>query len=298
MRPRWRLSRAATFVLLMTLAALTALMPPRWTAWTGRLLQPLAWIQWIAGAGSRSAIRNLSAAPDEPTVSRRAYEELQDALADRQRQLEHQQATLQALAERVDELTGLRGQLQDPSMKIVLATVLGGDTSPARGGLTITPGALRGLAPGQWVVAGRPLDPNEVATGRQLLARHWVIGRVAQAHTHVGRVRLATDAGFTPVEVRLAQVTPDGQVMFAERRAVLEGAGGRMMIRQAVEDYFANGYREVFIELPGTIPTTLLIGRVVSARPRSDSPLHYDLEVEPPAPARRLTHVYVLVQDV
>src|SRR5690606_32284116 len=97
-----------------------------------------AWIQWIAGAGSRSAIRNLSAAPDEPTVSRRAYEELQDALADRQRQLEHQQATLQALAERVDELTGLRGQLQDPSMKIVLATVLGGDTSPARGGLTIT----------------------------------------------------------------------------------------------------------------------------------------------------------------
>lgn len=290
-----RLRHPTTFAILMLLAAAASLLPGRWTRWTGNLLQPVAWVQWVVSGGTRAAIRNALTPPTGAVVPQKDYDRLEETVDELHRQIQHQQLALDDLERRFDELTGVREQLRDDSTRIVLATVVGGDTAAGREALVISPGALRGIAVDQWVVAGRPLDPDETATGRELLLRGWVIGRVADARNHVARVRLCTDPAFGPVPVWLGKLGSNGRVELAENACVLEGiGGGKMIIRQATQDYFAAGYTYVMVRFPGSVPVILTVGTVTSSRIRSDSPLHYDLDVAPAGNARALTHVYVL----
>lgn len=290
-----RLTRPGVFALLMLAAAITSLLPPRWTSWTGNLLQPLAWVQWLASGTTRTSAEQLAKPLSGQTVPIESYQQLQQQLAEATRQLEHQLATLDALAQRVDELTGLRDQLRDAAMHIILGRVIGGDTAPGRETLVITPGSLGGLAVGQWVVAGRRVDRTETATGRELVARQWLIGRIADVQTHIARVRLTTDPAFGPIKVWLAKPFAGGPLERFNQPCVLEGAGaGRMIIRQSVLDAVTAEYTHVLMRIPGPVPVFLTTGQVVAARPRSDSPLHFDLDIRPPGDARRLEVVYVL----
>lgn len=280
----------------MLAATVTSLLPVRWTRWTGNLLQPLAWVQWVVSGGTRTAIHNALSPPTGAVVPLDEYESLDATVDGLRRQVLHQQLALDALGRRFDEVTGLREQLRNDSTRIVLATIVGGDTATGRETLNISPGALRGVAVGQWVVAGRPLDPEETATGRQLLLRGWIIGQIADARNHVAHVRLSTDPVFGPIRVSLARLGADDSFELAPNACVLEGAGrGRMVIRQATRDYLADGYSDVLVEMAGSTPVVLAVGRLTGSRVRSDSPLHYDLTVEPVASVRDLTHAFVLI---
>ncbi len=280
----------------MLAAAAASLLPVRWTRWTGNLLQPLAWVQWVVLGSTRAGMHNALTPPTGAVVPLHEYESLDATVDGLRRQILHQQLALDELGRRFDEVTGLRGQLRDGSTRIVLATVVAGDTAAGRETLTISPGALRGVAVDQWVIAGQPLDPQETATGRALLLRGWVIGRVADVRNHVAHVRMCTDAAFGPIRVSLGKLDEDGSFEMAPNECVLHGAGrGRMVIRQATRDYLAAGYVDVMVKLGGSTPVVVSVGQVTGSRTRSDSPLHYDLDVTPVARTRDLTHVYILV---
>ncbi len=293
-----RLNRVSLFTVLMVAALVTATLPTRWTAWSGRVMQPLAWAQYLGGWLTRRPVELVEDQLLEGrSVPLREYLALEDQLADLRRQLRHQTLSLQALGERIDELTGLRDQLRDASARIISARVLSGDSSSERETLTISVGQLRGVEVGDWVVAGQRIA-DASATGREVVWRQWLVGQISEVQPHVSRVRLATDRSFGPIQVVIGRTGDDGRPVLAEDICVLQGlGGGRMVIRQATEDYLAAGYTFAAVRLPAAVPLALTIGELTASRVRTDSPMHHDLELHPPGRVASQTMAYVLRFD-
>lgn len=289
-----RPSKPTLFAILMVASACVALLPARWTGCVNGVAQPLGWFQWAVSGGARRTLEHFQGlgvpppTPAEVRELRRQNEELA-------RRLRHQQVTIAQLESRIAELTGLREQLDDHRAKIILASVVAGDASPRRDTLTISRGQRHGVRLGDWVAAGSPAaeyDPAE--TGRDLLLRQWLIGRVSEVYPYLSRVQLTTDAQFGPQRVWTARPTPEGSWELGAAESVLRGLGnGRMRIDRASENFLEAGQTVVLVPLVHPRPLALAVGRIVGAR-RLETGLHYDLEVEPWGDARRLGHVYVI----
>jgi hypothetical protein len=138
------------------------------------------------------------------------------------------------------------------------------------------------------------MDANR--TGRELLARQWIIGRISEVHPFTARVRLMSDPTFTRQRVRLAKPLADGALAVSDRECLLYGASqrGHMTIIQAPADFYKEGYTAVLIPAEAGLPSTFLAGFVTGSTPVPNAPLHFDLDVAPPAAARELTRVFVL----
>lgn len=290
-----RPSKPTVFAILMVAAALAALLlPAGWSSCASGMAQPLGWFQWITSSGTRGSVdRAKSLAAPRPTRAevrrlRRQNEELAQ-------KLRHQQATIAQLERRVANLAGLRTQIGDVHAKIILASVVGGDTSPQRETVTISRGREHGVKLGDWVAAGVGSDERDpTGTGRDLLLRQWLVGRVSEAQPYLSRVQLATDPHFGPQRVWTARPTTDGTWQLANSECGLESLGnGRMRIDRASEDYLATGYTIVLVPLAHPRPMALAIGRIVASEMLGTG-LHYDLEVEPWGNPRMLSHVYVI----
>jgi cell shape-determining protein MreC len=284
MRARTRLpSKATLFAVLMALAAILALLPARWTSWSRGLVQVLGLSQWAVSAAARAVVPDARpASPHTPEL---------DAL---RRQVAHQAVELRELRARLEEVSGLQNQLRDPRTQILIAPVLGYDAAPHRQTLLLGRGAAAGVRVGQWVAAGAGRGAAG-ASGRELLGRQWLIGRVAEAQPHVCRVLLASDPDFK-VPVMLVRLRPDGVAEVAPGGCVLEGRGrGQMRISQAPGDYSKQGYTIVVAGSAGGLPAPLSIGQVVSSAPMEESALHFNLEVAPWSAARDLGHAYVIL---
>jgi len=290
-----RIPPSRHFLLLMTASAVAVLLPSRFTDWTSRLLEPLIWVEWSIGAGLREGGRRLNDAFGTRYVPRGEFEDLQRENEDLRRRIAQQDLALRDLARLVDELSALRAQI-NPQARIIRATCVSLDASPMRASLIISAGAVHGVAAGDWVAAGpRTWTGDSSGRGDIDLARHWVLGRVSKVDPHRSRVQLASDPRFGPVRVYAARLDPGGQSRRAEEPCLLYGlGGGRMEIRSATANYLEDGYDHVVLPLPEVRPTFLTIGRLVSARPRPETALHYDLEVMPPGSVAEVTHVYVL----
>lgn len=293
-------SRGTTFWILMVASALSAfLLPMWWTQWGRGLFQPIALIQMPATA----ATRQVQNAARKTTTRRISADEARQLRAENEalrRQVGATRELLRQTEARLEDLTGLRGQLPDDHVEIIVAPVVGYDASPRRETLLIAKGRQRqwsrAVATAQWVLAVSAPRPewDEDATLRDLLHREWIVGRVTEVQTRTARVQLATDPAFT-TEVRLARVLADGTWLYAEERCLLRGTGGgSMIITQATANYHENDYRMVVVPASPELPTPFSIGCVVSARQRRDSPQHYDLAVKPWSPVGQLTHVYVV----
>ncbi|MBU0637494.1 MAG: hypothetical protein KKB50_01410 [Planctomycetes bacterium] len=298
MNMRLRLpSRSAAFVILMVGAALLALLPVAWTGWVRGVVQPLGWVQWTLSSTVRGADASLRSVGGED-CSLEHVRWLEAEHEGLKRQLGHQQLRIAGLEERVTDATGLREQLRDERVWLIIAPVVAHDASPRRETITIGRGS-RSAGPvrvGQWVAAGARLaerDPEE--TGRELLMRQWLIGRVCEVWPYKSRVQLATDEQFEPLVVRPAKTLADGTWQPAEQDCALIGCGsGRMLIDRATVDYYATGATTVLVPASADLPAALTIGRIVSSQPIAEAPLHYDLEVRPWGDPRRLSYVYVI----
>ena len=295
MRPsQWRLTKPGVFAILMVAAAVLALLPAGWTSCVDGLMQPVSPITWLFAGGARGAragAQNLAA--PQPT-----REQLQLLRGERERLARQvgQQAILIAEMERIiADLCGLRDQLSEQRARIIFASVVGADPSPQREVLTISKGARHGVQVGDWVAAGiPPAQRPPAATGRELLLQQWLVGVVDEVQPHVSRVQLTTDAQFGTQLAWAAQPLPDGTWAVAERQCGLVGLGeGRMRIDRAATDYLAAGYTIVLVPLSHPQPLALVAGRIVAAEPL-ETGVHYDLQVEPWAAARNLSHLYVI----
>jgi hypothetical protein len=137
-------------------------------------------------------------------------------------------------------------------------------------------------------------------SGRQLLMRQWLIGRVSEVQPYTARVRLVSDPKFGASQagepVCLARRLADGRWQPTPAKYVLSGRGsGRGVISRADADYWSLGY-ELVLATPGPdLPVTLSIGRIVGSRRLEESALHFDLDVQPLGDVRALSWVYVIL---
>lgn len=291
-----RLSKPAWFALLMSLSALSLLLPPRCTAWAGGVLQPLGWLQWSAGAATRRAAYTLRESLAEP-VPRSQLEAAETENRTLRQQLNIQREIIRRLEAQLAEVSGIAGQLRDPGVRIHIATVIGHDASPARQSLLIARGAADGIHPGDWVIAGQSdeaRDPH--ATGAELLMRQWLVGMIETAHRYTSRVRLVSDPAFGPLRVWAARWGELG-LELAAREALLYGTGRGACIRASPENIVETGFTIVVARPPTRMPIFLPLGQARRARPLRESALHYDVDVVPWGQAANLTHVYVLSSD-
>jgi cell shape-determining protein MreC len=295
MRPSLRRpSKPTVFAILMVGAALVALLPVPWTGCSGGVMQPLGWLAWAFSSSTRQA-RETAEDLTGPSPTREELEKLHRDNEELAWKLGHQQVEIAKLEQQVSDLSGLRDQLNGLPAKIIFASVVAGDAAPRRETLTISKGRRDGVRPGDWVAAGvRPAQRDPAATGRDLLLRQWLIGRVADVQPYLSRVQLATDAQFGTERAWAAKVLADGTWQVADSPCGLEGLGdGRMRVREASEDYLATGHTVVLVPLAHPRPTALAIGRIVASETLKTG-LHYDLEVEPWGNPRTLWCVYVI----
>ena len=293
-------SKSATFAILMVAAAISAfVLPARWTTGLRGLLLGLILLLWPASTATREVaepVREFTQ-PEIPQARAHALEAENQQL---KRALAQAAQTIQDLTAQFATVTGLRGQLQDGDTMIVIAPVVAYDANPRRDTLEIhlTEAARGRVRVGQWVAAGTAMDTTQAeASGRELLQREWLIGRVSEVHLRVARVQLSTDPGFR-VEVRTACVSSDGRVELAREGCILDGIGkGQMLISQATQDYFHAGFEVVIVPASQELPINLSIGRINTSVKRLDSPQHFDLTVLPWGRVPALTHVYVICPE-
>ncbi len=297
MTARMRLpSKSGTFLILMTASCVSAfILPEAWTSWIRRPFQLTGLVSWGVSGATRTVRERVAEAHSD------AEDRLQARIDELQRQVLNQQVLLGEMQTQLDHITGIRDQMPFSNVSIVLAEVTGFDADPQRESLQIkVAGDLyRRLRPGQWVAAGRPRSEREGASGLEFLPREWLIGRISEVHNLLARVQLATDPAFRTL-VRVGQVTPADEtgawgLTMTPDRWMLQGQGeGRMLITQAEANYYEQGLRVVGVPPSRELPTPFVLGRLVGARRREDSPMHYDLQVEPWGSVESLSHVYVL----
>lgn len=278
----------------MAAAALLALLPGRWTRCADGLGQPVSPLTWILSSGTRHARETLKSV-GQPTPTREGFEQLRRQNRRLAQQVGQQQLLIGEMERQVAELSGLRDQLADSRARIIFASVVGGDTSPQRETITISKGRRHGVEQGDWVAAGAPpAERDPAATGRDLLLRQWLIGRVDEVQPYLSRVQLTTDPHFGPQRVWTARALADGTWQLADQQCGLTGSGsGIMRIDRASKDYRAADYTIVLLPLAYPQPMAMAIGRVVGSQ-TLETGLHYELEVEPWDDPYTLSYVYVI----
>ncbi|MCA9243245.1 MAG: hypothetical protein KDA32_04760 [Phycisphaerales bacterium] len=283
-------TRSAVFGILMAASAVAAVLPARWTAWARAALTPLHFAQ--------EGLTDVGVVVATPEGRHKlTTEEMIEALTERE-ELRRQNlaltATLEQLRERVDELSDIREQIQDHA-RFTIARVISCTASPNEMVLRIDQGQNARVQKGDWVAAGVAPERRGELSGRDLLMRSWLVGRVIEVGLYHSLVRCATDARFEDISVRVARKKPDGGWDILDRPLYLAGRGnGRMALIEADENFYEEGYRLVIAPIGGHYPAMTPLGELVRAQRTESSPLHYDIEALPIGTARDLRWVYVV----
>ncbi len=279
-RPR----RATLFVYLMCLAAVGALLPRTYTQWIAVPVQLVAYI--------REPLRRLTSATVTSTVGGSSAEvEERSSL---ERLVLHQQMLLAQRDELLATISGIRQGFPDGEGSVWVARVLAFDGQPSGGSLLIGRGSNHGIERGMWVAAGQRHDATEMP---DRLYRGWLVGRVSSVQPMTSRVQLTTATSFACAVVAAKELA-DGMIQVEPQPMELRGAGrGQMVIRQATRNYSTDGIDLILGQAGPDLPSPMLIGRITGASGRNDSPLHFDLTVEPVGDYRLLETVYVIVAD-
>lgn len=288
-RPR-RWSTARTFVALLVLAAIMSILPSRWTGGLRNLAQPLQWVVTPVSSLTRALTRRGSTLA-ENTLSPvdAALQEENERLS---RQLGHFSLEVAQLREEIDRLSGVRGAIGDENARILIARVVGPVSDGQRDALRLSRGEFQGVTKGQWVVAGLR-NADDGLSGRELLARQWLIGRIDEVYTQESVVQLTTDREFREV-VQLARPTDDGGWELLPTQMPVYGTGDKLEIRQAAADYLAAGAPIVVAPASSQLPMPMTIGRIVKSERLEATQLHFNLTVQPWGPARQLEYVYII----
>ena len=291
----WWPTKPTAFAILMVSTAVLALLPTRWTGCAASVTQPVSPLTWVLSSFVRNA-RTTSDNITSSTPSVEQFRQLEQLNQNYELQLQQQAVMITELEDIIRDVTGLRNQLNDERVRIVIAAVIGGETSPRRETIRISKGARQGLQVGDWVAAGLPRESaTSGRNGRELLMQQWLIGVVSQVFPYVSDVQLTTDPGFRPTNVFwVANPASDERWELARRECGLVGVGnGMMRIEQAAQDYLKEGYIYVLAPLSYPQPLALAVGKIKDAK-ALDTGLHYQFEVEPWASVRELSHVYVI----
>lgn len=287
-------SKPTLFVSLMAASALAMLLPVSWTSWLRAPVQALSFFQWPF-----IGLARVGAGVSDPGGTSRE-EELAQELERMRLQVAQQGQALANFQRVLDDVSGLRSQMPDQHVKIILAPIVAFDANPRRDTALVILSADQAnwVRAGQWVAAGVWETPT-----RELLARQWLVGKISEVHTRSARIQLSTDARFrATVTLGRIDVAPDGPATMSlvGELARVEGlgsrpvGGGHMLITQALANHYELGDRVVIAPTSRELPFPMVLGRLVSATQDSRSARHWNLAAEPWSSLRGLTHVYII----
>jgi rod shape-determining protein MreC len=200
--------------------------------------------------------------PQTEVVSRSQYDQLRNHLANviEQRDQEHK---------KVEQLSGLRVIPAWERMNFVLADII---TARERlqNELIINRGEEDGLGVGQFV-----------------LGDNSIIGTISGVSLRAARVRLFTNPA-SKIAVKI-----DG----ASAGRLMQGCGDNSAKVRMLKDRVRVGTEVMASKKPGFLDTAMIIGRVTQCRRNDESPLLWDVEVEPVCDIEKLNSVAVIVMN-
>jgi cell shape-determining protein MreC len=221
-----------------------------------------------------------------------------------------------ALAERLQQVTGLRNALWrglppdarqallGQIVRTVPAGLYGRDLAALRDVAVLEAGADRNIKPGRWVTTLRFVDQGRFTKMKQdlpvlatdRLGGAMLVGRIDQVYFGQSRVRLITDVE-SRIHARIYHRLADGRYRPGPTCLVIGAGGGRMEIpRMAVDRKKPIQVGDLVMTRSGEpmLPPAVPIGTVCSARPQQDNPLLYEIEVRPHADLSRVNRVLIV----
>jgi len=219
--------------------------------------------RWPLSVGRNISLLARTRQSPADVVSRRKFNKLQNLLADviEQRDQEHKE---------VEKLSGLRKRFPLEGAKLLSADVITAAIDKLHSELIIDRGQNDGLARDQFV-----------------LADNSIIGTISDVDSRTARVRLFTDsASNMAVKIRELNI---------ER--IMQGSGDNLARIEMIEHKVKIGSEIMAGKKPGFLDNPMIAGRVARCERNAESPLLWDVTVEPVCDIEKLNDVTVIVMN-
>ncbi len=219
--------------------------------------------RWPLSIGRNVSLLARTRQPPADVVSRREFNKLQNLLADviEQRDQEHKE---------VEKLSGLRKRFPLEGAKLLSADVITAAIDKLRSELIIDRGQNDGLARDQFV-----------------LADNSIIGTISDVDSRTARVRLFTDSASN-MAVKIGKLN-------IER--IMQGSGDNLARIEMIKHKVKIGSEIMAGKKPGFLDNPMIAGRVARCERNAESPLLWDITVEPVCDIERLNDVTVIVMN-
>ena len=226
--------------------------------------------RWPLGIGENISLLARTRQPPSDEVSRREFNKLQrefnklqNLLADviEQRDQEHKE---------VEKLSGLRKRFPLEGAKLLSADVITATIDKLRSELIIDRGQNDGLARDQFV-----------------LADNSIIGTISDVDSRTARVRLFTDSASN-MAVKIGKLN-------IER--IMQGSSDNLARIEMIKHKVKIGSEIMAGKKPGFLDNPMIAGRVARCERNAESPLLWDIMVEPVCDIERLNDVTVIVMN-
>lgn len=207
------------------------------------------------------------------SLAARTYQPVKQMLRQREMQYQNHIDNLEELLRqerrKVQMLSGLHERLPLEGASLVLAAV-SMEPEGMRSELIINRGGDDGLTTGQFV-----------------LGDNSIIGTVSDVSSRTARVRLFTDlASKIPVKVGVSNV---------ER--IMQGSGNNSAIIRMIKQKVKTAEKVFARRKPGFLDAPMVIGKVARCERHKESPLLWDITVEPVCNIEALKDVAVIVME-
>ncbi|MBN1845803.1 MAG: rod shape-determining protein MreC [Sedimentisphaerales bacterium] len=274
-----------TFYYLMILSAVLLLIPRHYTDSLdyafSRLLGPLS-------RGGRDLGLTVSGRLQTPRISTVQSQEYEIMNLRRQ---------IRALQEEKERWTGLRTQFGQARTLLVVADVIGADSTSWSPGTMLNRGRTDQVRPGQVVLgrlerAGAPTDPPAPDD----IYRYCVIGRIQKTGSHTSTMQLLGDGGFRwPVYVEPRAARHEQW----RANGVLTGTGkGQIEVNMISVDHPVQpGDPVLACSDPRYLPTALVVGVVGRCQRDIDSAVFWQITVVPAVDPHALRQVVVVADQ-
>ncbi len=250
------------FILLLLAGGIIFIAPLRWTKEFQSAFDDIfSWPLRIANAVSLST-RTQQAVPD--VVSRREHNRLQNHLANVMQQLyqEHQ---------KVEKLSGLRSRFPLEGADMVVADVIRASTN----------------GQSELIINRGKNDNDDLAKGQFVLGDNSVIGTISDVSSRTARVRLFTDAS-SKIAVKIGTLNID---------RVMQGTGKNSATVRMIKQKVKTGEMVFACKKPGLLDAPMIIGKAAHCERNKESPLLWDITVEPACNIEALNDVAVIIMN-
>jgi len=255
-----KVSNQVLFILLLLVGGIIFIAPLSWTReFQSTFDNIFSWPLRFTTAVSLST-RAQKALPD--VVSRREHNRLQNHLANVMQQLyqEHK---------KVEKLSGLRSRFPLEGADLVVADVIRAST----GGQS------------EIIINRGKNDNDDLAKGQFVLGDNSIIGTISDVSSRTARVRLFTDSA-SKIAVKIGKLNID---------RIMQGGGSNSATVRMIKHKVKTGDEVFARKKPGLLDTPMIIGKVAGCQRNKESPLLWDITVEPACNIEALNDVAVII---